>query len=123
LISEILANTDQQHSVCFDPINKTSIATTGDETVIFWNWEEFNFEFYAAKVPRSEFSNLTGKFSSTVFLPGTKTAITATTDGFVVVWEPFHKRPDNADGADSVSMRSHMKSASKVNNCPSYPRI
>lgn len=114
LKSDIPGNVGRQHSVCFDPKNKTSLATTGDDNVVFWSWEEFNFEYYISKVPKAEFSHLSGKFSYTLFLPGTKTAITSTTDGYVIVWEPFHQRASNTDRRENASTRSHIKSASKV---------
>ena len=125
LTSEISENTDRQHIICFDRKNKLSIVSTGDESIIFWNWEEFHLEYYIAKVPKSEFGNLTGKFTCSLFLSGTNTAVTSTTDGHVVVWEPTHERGyggkninDNNDNNNNNNNKIHkkrsLKSASKV---------
>lgn len=66
-------------------------------------------------MPKSEFSHLSGKFTCSLFLSGTNTAITATTDGFVIVWEPFHRRIAGGDGrADTIQIKNFIKSASKV---------
>ena len=35
----------------------------------------------------ADFKQKVGKFTASIFMPGTKTALTATSDGDVVVWE------------------------------------
>lgn len=115
LTSEVPEHADIQHTVSFDPKNKLSIVSTGTDSVIFWNWEEFNFEYYVCRVLKSDFSHLSGKYTCSLFLSGTNTAITATSDGFVIVWEPFNERIGGAESRLEPSVKKkHMKAASKV---------
>lgn len=115
LTCEVPENSDTQHTVSFDRTNKLSIVSTGTDSVIFWNWEEFNFEYYVCKVPKSDFSHLSGKYTCSIFLSGTNTAITATSDGFVIVWEPFNERMRGAENKlEQSAKKKHMKAASKV---------
>ena len=103
-----------QHSVRFDPNNKTSIVTTGLSSTIFWDWGEFLLDSFVAKVSKKDFGNLQGKFTSSLFLSGTKTAITSTSEGYVVLWEPTRHK-GAADKSDGDKSKSHfMKLASKV---------
>ena len=105
-----------QHSVRFDPNYKTSIVTTGQASTIFWDWGEFLLDSFVAKVSKKDFGNLQGKFTSSLFLPGTKTAVTSTSDGYVVLWEPTrNKGGAGADKGDVDKGKSHfMKVATKV---------
>jgi hypothetical protein len=115
LTNEVPECNDTHHTVCFDSRNKLSIISTGNDSVIFWSWEDFNFESYVAKVPKSEFSNLSGKFTCSLFLSGTNTAITSTSDGFMIVWEPFNERMGGSDSSlGNTTSKKHMKAASKV---------
>lgn len=115
LTCEVPDHADSQHTVSFDTTNKLSIVSTGTDSVVFWNWEEFNFEYYVCKVPKSDFSHLSGKYTCSLFLSGTNTAITATSDGFVIVWEPYNERIGGAEGRlEPSAKKKHMKAASKV---------
>ena len=121
LISEISENADRQHIICFDRKNKLSIISTGEDSVIFWSWEDFDIEYYIAKVSKSEFGTLTGKFVCSLFLSGTDTAVTSTSDGHVIVWEPaLHrgiggiKKNNLNNDNDQLPKKKFMKSASKI---------
>ena len=43
-------------------------------------------EGYTGKVSKTDFGNYSGKFTTTTFLADTGTALSATDEGFVIVW-------------------------------------
>ena len=66
-------------------------------------------EGYAGKVSKTDFGNYSGKFTSTAFLADTGNALTATDEGYVIVWGNQFSAvlmDDTTDGS--------MKIASKV---------
>ena len=76
-----------QHTVKFDPLKISEIVTTGNKSVLFWNWGEFSLEGYLGKITKTDFGRLTGRLTSTIFLPGTGNAITTTQGGSAILWE------------------------------------
>jgi len=105
---QVLSN-DSQYTVKFDPVKQSEFSTTGPKTVCFWNWEEFHLEGYVGKVSKTDFGHYSGRFSSTIYLSGSETALTSTDDGYVIVWETQYATVLLDDPAD----RS-MRTASKV---------
>ena len=74
---------DPQHSVCFDVSHQLELATTGNASTTFWNWDSFHLEGYAVQKP----SAIKGALTSTVFIPNSGAAITSSEDGHIIVWE------------------------------------
>lgn len=77
---------DKQHEIRFNPSKQSEISTTGSKNVCFWDWEGLKLEGYAAKVSKTDFGHYSGKFTSTIFFPNSGNALTATEDGYVIVW-------------------------------------
>jgi hypothetical protein len=100
---------DLQKVVKFDPQKQSEFTSTGNKTVCFWNWGEFTLEGYIGKVSKTDFGHYSGNFTSTVYLSGTETALTATNDGYVIIWETQYSTVLLDDPSDSL-----MRTASKV---------
>ena len=65
----------------------SDVVTTGNKSVLFWNWGEFSLEGYVGKITKADFGRMSGRFTSTIFLPGTGNAITTTQGGAAILWE------------------------------------
>ena len=65
----------------------SEIVTTGGKSVCFWNWAEFSLEGYVGKISKADLTRISGKLTSTIFLPGTANAITTTQNGSAILWE------------------------------------
>ncbi|QDZ20581.1 WD40 repeat domain-containing protein [Chloropicon primus] len=110
LCTASISNGDKQYSVAFNPDNDKEFITNGKETACFWTWQvskesasptntqKFSQDDLASSIAGSlsyispsfnsaDFKQKVGKFTTSIFMPGTKTALTATSDGDVVVWE------------------------------------
>eukprot|EP01041_Mallomonas_annulata_P010368 gene10368-21631_t len=109
LLRKSILSEELQYLVRFDPQKQSEFSTTGPKTVCFWNWEEFHLEGYTGKVSKTDFGHYSGKFTSTLYLSGTETALTSTDEGFVVVWETQYATVLLDDPADRL-----MRTASKV---------
>lgn len=99
---------DYQFSVKFDLTNHSQVVTTGDRSVLFWRWDDFNLASYSGRVSKTDLGNFGGNFVTTVFLPSTENALTATSEGYVIVWE------SNGDEDKQKLMGHAMKEATKV---------
>lgn len=86
ILRQDVLTSDPQHEVKFNPAMQTEISTTGAKHTIFWNWDQMKLEGYTGRVSKTDFGNYSGKFTSTVFLADTGDALTATDEGFVIVW-------------------------------------
>lgn len=86
LLREYLQPADRHHEIKFNPVKQSEISTTGTKTVCFWDWEEFRLEGYTGKVSKTDFGHYSGKFTSTIFFADSGSALTATDEGYVVVW-------------------------------------
>jgi WD40 repeat protein len=73
--------------VKFNPSNSFQICTTSSDAVQFWDWSNFALESYFGKISKLDLGNFSGDFASTIFLPNSETSLTATSHGYVVVWE------------------------------------
>jgi WD40 repeat protein len=99
---------DYQYSVRFDLSDNTQVVTTGEKSIQFWRWDDFNLASYSGRVSKTDLGNFGGDFVTTIFLPATENALTATTEGYVIVWE------SNADEEKEKMMGHAMKEATKV---------
>jgi hypothetical protein len=93
----------------FDPKNQSEFVSTGPYSVIFWNWKELELDGYVAKISKSDFGTIPGIYSSTIFLAGTMSAITGTSEGHVILWENQYSTILNEEPAASKSMRTASK--------------
>lgn len=87
IVKQSIAATEHHHTIKFDCRLSSQIVTTGDKTICFWNWNELSLESYYGRASQKDLGKYTGHFVSTVFLPGTDNAVTATSTGYVIVWE------------------------------------
>ena len=109
LLKHDILTPEPQHEVRFNPAFQTEISTTGAKNVSFWNWEQLKLEGYTGKVSKTDFGNYSGKFTSTVFLAESGNALTATDEGYVIVWGSQFSTVLLDDPTDA-----NMKIASKV---------
>lgn len=106
LRQEIVAG-DHHHTIKFNTKNKSEIVTTGSETVCFWNWDEYALDSYIGRVSKLDLGHYSGQFVSSIYLPGTGNAVTATSCGYVILWE--------SNASDSTpSVTSPVRVATKV---------
>jgi hypothetical protein len=77
---------DKHHEIRFNPAKQTEISTTGHKNVCFWDWESMKLEGYMARISKTDFGHYSGKFTSTIFFSNSGNALTATEDGYVIVW-------------------------------------
>jgi len=92
LEDEMLVHTEQilyddQSLVCFDSGNKSNLASWGDQTITFWEWNNDSFENYTSDIHKVSGSHQIGCFTSTVFLNGNGNTVTTTSEGYVILWE------------------------------------
>lgn len=55
--------------------------------MIFWNWYDKKFTYYAPPITSTDFNQKLGAFTETIFLSNTTQAISGTLLGQLVVWE------------------------------------
>jgi hypothetical protein len=109
LREDILTN-EKQHEIKFNIYNQHEVSTTGSKTVSFWTWQEFRLEGYIGKASKTDFGHYSGKFTSTIFFGNAgNNAVTATDEGFVIVWGNQFSNILLEDPGDH-----NMKMASKV---------
>ena len=134
LCTTSISGGDKQYSVAFNPDNQREFITNGKETACFWSWqvpEESSspggqnkfaqddmasspggtLSYISPSFNSADFKQKVGKFTASIFMPGTKTALTATSDGDVVVWED----------ASIIHQRAGDRFASKVLRLHSQP--
>ena len=75
-----------QYKVSFNFIGCNFI-TTGPEVVTFWHTEEFHIDGYNGKFRRRSLGNFGGQLTSTIFMSNSCSAVSATDDGYVLLWE------------------------------------
>lgn len=96
-------------------MNNFSIVSTGSNSVIFWNCEGNIIDCCVCHVSKMEFSHIAGEFTSSQFLCGSNSVVTATSEGYIIVWEPIHERTGgSAVEKELKSKKKVLKAASKV---------
>jgi hypothetical protein len=106
---------DKHHEIRFNPTKQTEISTTGSKNVCFWDWEGMKLEGYMARISKTDFGHYSGKFTSTIFFANTGNALTATEDGYVIVWGNQFSNVLLDDPSDR-----NIKMASKVSSPMSH---
>lgn len=108
VLRQSIGSDDYQYSVKFDLTDKSQLVTTGEKSILFWRWDDFNLASYSGRVSKTDLGHFGGDFVTTVFLPSTENALTATSEGYVIVWE------SNVD-EEKQKLKGHaMKEATKV---------
>ena len=89
LVTTLVPAGDVQHSIRFSPNNPAELISNGRRRVYFWSWAPGSprFQYYSPPLRSRDFKQSVGDFVSSVFVPGTTQALTATTDGDLVVWD------------------------------------
>ena len=93
-----------QAAVKFNPSDIREVVTTGTQRVVFWSWHAKKFKFYSPPVSQRDFRQNVGVFTMTMFLPGTTQAVTATTDGDVLLWDQ-NMVSDHANATDRSAVK------------------
>ena len=78
---------DLQTCVKFNPLDVTQVATNGADRVVFWMWSPGKMRFFAPPVSQRDLRQSVGAFTVSEFLAVPGKAVTATSDGDVVLWE------------------------------------
>jgi WD40 repeat protein/Ca2+-binding EF-hand superfamily protein len=73
--------------VRFDPSDVCSILSNGPSVAIFWSWHEGQLSYYAPPLGERDFKQPVGSLTQSVFIPGTRKAVSATSDGDAVLWD------------------------------------
>ena len=109
ILRKQIAVDDYQCAVRFDKINPCHVVSTGYKTTLFWAWNDFDLTFYNGKVSKSDLGAFEGDYVTSIFLPMTENALTATSEGYVIVWESVvdESQPEEVKN-------SSIKNATKV---------
>jgi cilia- and flagella-associated protein 251 len=108
VLRKYVTTDDYQFSIKFDLTDRTQLVSTGDKSVLFWRWDDFNLVSYSGRVSKTDLGHFSGDFITTLFLPNTENALTATSEGYVVVWE-------SSTDEDKEQLLGHvLKEATKV---------
>ncbi|KAF5841782.1 WD40-repeat-containing domain protein [Dunaliella salina] len=81
---------DVQLAVRFNMNNINELITNGRRRVYFWSSQHptsRRFKYYSPPLRSKDFKQNVGDFVMSVFVPGSLQALTATTDGDVVLWD------------------------------------
>lgn len=87
---------DLFHDVKFNPSNSCQLVTTSATSVHFWDWSNFSLESYKGKVSKTDLGFFSGELTSTIFLPESEMGLTATSHGYIIVWETRKEASRNA---------------------------
>lgn len=96
---------DFQLAVRFAPDDPSQLISNGKRRVVFWEVDADGLQFYSPPVNQRDFKQPVGDFTVSHVLPGTSRAISATSDGDVVLWEQV----TDAAGGESSSDRRALK--------------
>ena len=94
------------------------MVSTGSNSVIFWNCEGSNcLDCCVCRVSQKEFSSLAGEFTCSQFLSDSSSVVTATSEGVLIVWEPFNERTGGSAIQKGLkSKKKTARAASKVSS-------
>jgi cilia- and flagella-associated protein 251 len=82
------------HEIRFNPTDLYKLVTTSDTHVHYWDWSGFALESYKGKVAKTDIGFYSGDFTTSIFLPDSEISLTATSQGYIIVWE--NKKDINA---------------------------
>eukprot|EP00775_Hariotina_reticulata_P011389 gene11389-11537_t len=81
---------DTQLHVCYNPDDMTELLSNGARRAYFWRSQLPGtrlLSYYSPPMRASDFHQAVGDYVTSVFVPGSKQALTSTVDGDVVVWD------------------------------------
>ena len=78
---------EAQICVRFDPSDVCSIISNGPSVAIFWSWHEGQLSYYAPPLGERDCKQPVGSLTQSCFIPGTRRAVSATSDGDAVLWD------------------------------------
>lgn len=88
-----------QNSVRFDPTDSMSLVTNGSSLVVFWSFHDGTLKFHAPSLTERDFKQPIGRITQSVFIPGTRCAVSATAEGDALLWE-LVSGPEDQAGTD-----------------------
>eukprot|EP00762_Andalucia_godoyi_P000781 ANDGO_03811.mRNA.1 putative WD repeat-containing protein alr3466 len=85
---------DKQSWLRFHPSDSSLLITNGSKRVIFWSVDDRSNElsFYSPPAATREFKQTVGRFTKSAYVPGTDRAVTATSDGDLVLWDRMERK-------------------------------
>jgi len=78
---------DFQYAVRFALDDPNQLVSNGAKRVVFWALDEEGLQYYSPPMSQRDFKQVVGDFTVSHLLPGTARAISATTDGDVILWD------------------------------------
>ncbi|GIL72955.1 hypothetical protein Vretimale_4604 [Volvox reticuliferus] len=90
IVTTVMPVGDIQFSLRFSPNNPQELISNGKKRVYFWSWTPgaTRFQYYSPPLRSRDFKQKkVADFVSSVFVPGTTQALTATEDGDLLVWD------------------------------------
>lgn len=78
---------DFQRTVRFAPDDPSQLISNGSKRVVFWEVDDEGLQFYSPPVSQRDFKQSVGNFTVSLLLPNSTRAVSATTDGDVVLWD------------------------------------
>ena len=99
---QVDSTAEEQLSVRFSPEAPTEIVTAGGRIVIFWSWASGTLECYAPEEAGASLQQPVSPLTGSLFLPGSRRALSSTTDGQAVVWDVVSNVPE----ADTLRRRA-----------------
>jgi WD40 repeat protein len=116
MLTQNVCASDAHSSVKFNPSNQAELASCGDKSVCFWTWKEFSLDCYKGKLLKKDLGHFAGSFTGTIFLPDTSSCLTATSEGYVIVWgTQYAASISRAQGAEPMKMAVKVR----IIACPS----
>lgn len=90
-------------AVSFSKEDPHDIVATSNENVTTWCWDELELENYMGVISRNDVGIFTGDFTASLLVPGTDNMFSATSDGYVLVWESQQNK-SNVNGRKVVKV-------------------
>ncbi|CAK9034455.1 Cilia- and flagella-associated protein 251 [Durusdinium trenchii] len=109
----------EQCEIRFNGEDIQEFATTGKDQVVFWSWASKELQFQLpAQLSVADFGPKVGRFTQTVFLPGSMKAVSGTTEGNLVLWDTLSGSEDAGgqgfEAKNSVAEDMPRRTAVKV---------
>ena len=112
ICTENIEAADKQYSIIFNQENEHEFISNGKDQTMFWTWQNASMKYFSPQVKSTDFKQPIGKFTQSIFLPESKSALTATSDGDVVVWDDssiIHQKTDAGNRFASKVLRLHSQ--------------
>lgn len=95
-----------QNYVFFNPTNPFSVVSNSPDQVIFYRWKlDGEVSFCAPELDDQDFNKTVGLYSQTIYQPNSLTALTATSQGNIVVWVKSSGSPSEMKASKIVRLQ------------------